>query len=729
MLNDRPTFHEAWYRVAGLKPRLLSNVCTYRQHFRGQLWYVLENSTNNKFSRLSQDAYFFIGLLDGKRSVAEAWQISNEMQGDRAPTQGEVIQLLGQLYSSNLLYAELPPDATSLFNRYTKRVTRQIRGFFSSLLFIRVPLYDPDRLLDKWVFLVGKAFTKTGLILWISALLTGVFFIVSNLKELIYQGRDVLAPDNLFLLYVSMVIIKVFHEFGHSFACKAFGRRNGSGGQVHTMGVMFLVFLPLPYMDASSAWAFRKKGHRVIVGLAGMMVELFIAAIAAVVWANTSTGTLHIIAHNMIFIAGVSSLLFNGNPLLRFDGYYILSDLVEIPNLGDRSRQYLYYLVRKYLWKVRSANNPAHNPGEKRWFLFYGIASTIYRIFISISILMFLNDRLPRELFFLVPFFAVSALITWAVVPLSRFIHYLMTGAELARTRLRAVGSTCVFFVGLFLLLGVLKVPDYIRVEGIIDSRELNTVHASSDGFVESILPSGDPVTAGQGAPIFEAVNIMLKTEETILLAELDLLRARERIASTEEVAAAQMIREQISALLEQIQRVQYDISTLRLGPEISGVWISPDFERMKGVYLRRGDPVGIIVPPNTLMIRAMAGQNQAAILLEQYQGNVAIRPKGRPDIEWNGTIEKIFPAGQQMLPSQALGYAVGGSMPTQANDPSGRKSTEQFFEVWIRPDIDSSETLLLGQRVIARVRLQSKPLALQWWLELRQLFQRRFQI
>jgi putative peptide zinc metalloprotease protein len=729
MLNDRPTFHEAWYRVADLKPRLLSNVSTYRQHFRGQLWYVLENSTNNKFSRLSQDAYYFVGLLDGKRSVAEAWQLSNQQQGDRAPTQGEVIQLLGQLYSSNLLYAELPPDAANLLDRYTKRVTRQIRGFFSNLLFIRIPLYDPDRLLDKWVFLVGKAFSKTGLAIWISVLITGVFFVVSNLKELINQSRDVLAPDNLFLLYLSMVFIKVFHEFGHSFACKAFGRRNGSGGQVHVMGVMFLVFLPLPYMDASSAWAFRKKSHRVIVGLSGMMVELFIASVAAVVWANTSTGTLHIIAHNMIFIASVSSLLFNGNPLLRFDAYYVLSDLVEIPNLGQRSRHYLYYLVRKYLWKVRSASNPAHNSGEKGWFLFYGIASTTYRIFISIRILMFLNDRLPRELFFLVPLFALSAVISWVLIPLGRFIHYLMAGTELARTRLRAVGSTFAFAAGLFLLLGVWKVPDYCRVEGIIDSRDLNTVYASSDGFVESILPSGCPITAGQGTPMFEAVNVLLMTEETALLAELDLLRAKERIASTEEVAAAQMIREQISALQEQIQRVQYEISTLRLEPEISGTWISPDFERMKGVYLRRGDPVGVIVPPDTLLIRAMAGQNLAAILLEQHQGNVAIRPKGRPDIEWDGTIEKIFPAGQEILPSQALGYAAGGSIATQTDDPSGRKSTEKFFEVWIRPDIDSSQTLLLGQRVIARVRLQSKPLALQWWLELRQLFQRRFHI
>ena len=116
MAIERPTFHEAWYRVADLKPRLLSNVRIFRQHFRDQLWYVLENTSNNKFSRLSQEAYFFVGLLDGRRTVAEAWQVCSEKRGDSAPTQGEVIQLLGQLYSSNLLYAELPPDTAGLFS-------------------------------------------------------------------------------------------------------------------------------------------------------------------------------------------------------------------------------------------------------------------------------------------------------------------------------------------------------------------------------------------------------------------------------------------------------------------------------------------------------------------------------------------------------------------------------------------------------------------------------------
>ena len=114
MAVERPTFHEAWYRVAQLRPKLLSGVQVYRQHFRARMWYVLENPTNNKFSRISEEAYRFVAFLDGVRTVDDAWRICNAQFGDMAPTQVEVIQLLGQLYCSNLLYAELAADTESL---------------------------------------------------------------------------------------------------------------------------------------------------------------------------------------------------------------------------------------------------------------------------------------------------------------------------------------------------------------------------------------------------------------------------------------------------------------------------------------------------------------------------------------------------------------------------------------------------------------------------------------
>jgi putative peptide zinc metalloprotease protein len=728
MAVERPTFHEAWYRVANLRPRLLSSVHIYRQHFRGQMWYILENPSNNKFSRISDNAYQFIGMLDGKRTVADVWQICNEQLGDRAPTQGEVIQLLGQLYCSNLLYADLAPDTASLFNRYQMRIKRQIQGFLTNLLFIRIPLLDPDHFLERWVSIIGRVFSSIGLLLWLIAVVTGMYFVVGNFKELIYQSSDVLAPGNLLLLYLSMVVIKVFHEFGHAFACKKFGQVNGSGGQVHVMGVMFLVFVPLPYLDASSAWAFRKKWHRAIVGMSGVMVELFVASIAAVIWANTSTGTLHIIAYNMIFIASVSTLVFNGNPLLRFDAYYVLSDLVEIPNLGQRSRSYLYYLVRKYCWKVKTAYNPAHTSGEKGWFVFYGIASTAYRIFICIRILLFLNDRLPEELFILVPFFAFSAIIAWVLVPFGKFIRYLATNGELARTRTHAVGSTLGALVLLIICTSIFRVPDYCRVEGIVEPVDLAIVRAESDGFVTDFLPSGQSVSP-ESSPLIKSVNSKLEAEKKVLRAELVALEAKQRIATTREIAAAQILAEQIDALNEKIARVEHEISSLHLQSPLSGTWVSPEIDKAKGMYLNRGEQIGFVANLDNVLIRATAGQSLAAILVEQAHKQLEIRVKGRPNVKLTGEIEKIFPAGQEVLPSEALGYAVGGAMPTQSQDPYGRKTAEKFFEIRIRPDFDTSVRLLTGQRVVARIRLRSKPLVYQWWLSLRQLFQRRFHI
>jgi putative peptide zinc metalloprotease protein len=732
MAVDRPTFHESWYRVAQLRPRLLSSVQVYRQHFRGQMWYVLENPSSNAFSRISSDAYHFIGLLDGKKTVADVWRICNEKFGDSAPTQPEVIQLLGNLYCSNLLYAELAPDAESLFNRYHTRIKRRIQGFLSNLLFIHIPLFDPDHFLDRWVGIFGWIFGWFGMLLWLASVSVGLYFIIGNIRELFYQSSDILNPDNFIFLYLSIVIIKIFHEFGHAFACKRFGRLNGSGGQVHVMGVMFLIFVPLPYVDASSAWAFRKKWHRVIVGFSGVMIELFCASIAAIIWVNTSTGTLHIIAYNIIFIASVSTLIFNGNPLLRFDAYYVLSDLVEIPNLGQRSKNYIYYLVKRYCWKLKTAQNPAHTIGESVWFLFYGFASTAYRVFICIRILLFLNDRLPEEFFILVPFFTGSAIIAWILVPFGKFIRYLATSGELARTRGLAVGWTLGSLALIIASVGIFKVPEYFRLEGIVEPVNMAVVFAESDGFIIDFL-SSDQTSEPSGKSLVVAVNPRLEAEKEGLLAELRELEAKRRIAGTREIAVAQMIDKQIEALKEKISHVEFKLAALNIKATLQGTWVSPDIDKTRGGYLSRGQEIGLVADMNSVFIRAVAKQELAAMLIDQAKDfaetNVEIRVKGRPDVSLSGEIKNILPAGQQKLPYQAMGYAVGGSMPTLMDDPKGLETAEKFFEVHIKPNFNEPDQLRPGQRVVARIQMPDKPLAIQWWRSIRQLFQRRFHI
>ena len=720
---DRPTFSETWYRVAELRPRLRSTVQARRRRFRGQTWHVLQDPATNDFFRLNHAAYQFVALLDGRHTVGEVWRMANESLGDEAPTQGEAIQLLGQLYTSNLIQAELPPDAAGLFSRYKKRRTREVQGYLTNILFARIPILDPDRFLDRWVWLFGRLFTWYGLAAWAILAVAGLYAIAGRFAELSDRASTVLDPGNLPLLYLGFLLVKVVHEFGHAFACKTFGR-SGGGGEVHVMGVMLLVFTPMPYVDATSAWALRSKWHRAAVGAAGMLVELAVAAVAAMVWAGTGPGAVHAIAYNVMFVASVSTLLFNANPLLRYDGYYILSDLLEMPNLAQRSREYLYYLVRRYAWGVREARSPAHTSGERFPLAFYAVASTVYRVFVCMAILLFVADKL----FILGSILAVAAVIAWVLVPLGKFVRYLFTSPELGRVRPRALGTTLAFLVLLAAGLGAIPVPDHVRIEGVVEPVDLAVIHAAGDGYVESTLPSGQMVTA-DGTVLVTMTNRELEGQHRRLKAQRLELEARRRLAMTQEPAAVQIVAEQLSAVDEQLRRIEEQRAALVIRSPLASTWIAPEIDRFQGAYLHRGDRLGLVASLDRVIVRATAGQDVAARLIDQAEMEVEIRLKGRPDLELGGQVLRILPAGQQQLPSASLGYAAGGSMAVSAEDPKGLQAAERFFEVHVAPEETPAVRLLAGQRVMVRLRMPSRPLAVQGWHTLLQLVQKRFHI
>jgi putative peptide zinc metalloprotease protein len=750
---DRPTFSESWYRVTALRPRLRSSVQVFRQHFRGQMWHVLQDPGSNQFFRLNDTGYHFVGLLDGRRTVAEVWNMCNEQLGDAAPTQGEVIALLGQLYTSNLLQADVPPDAQGLFRRYSQRVGREVRGYLTNLLFIRIPVLDPDRFLEKWVGVFGGIFSVVGMVCWMLLMSTGAYFLLGRTDELGNQAMGVLMTANLPLLAISFWIVKIIHEFGHGFACKKFGLQAG-GGEVHTMGIMFLIFMPLPYVDASTAWAFRSKWHRVMVGAAGMYCELAIAAIAAIVWANVGPGMVQAVAYNCMFIASVTTLMFNANPLLRYDGYYILSDTLEIPNFAQRSKNYLYYLVKRFIWSVRNPRNPANTFGEKIWFVFYGVASTIYRLFILIVILMFLSDRLPEELKFIATIAAAVSGAVWLCTPIFKFAKYLATSGELARVRGRAVTSTLMTVASIIMLVGVIPMPDHVRAEGVVEPLGLTVIYTRSDGFIANFLPSGTPVAPRdvlinavppadkpqERVQFINKLNSELLASRLILKAEYDKIKRQEDWALAEGKHAIVASRiDEAKAKKDQIEQIESDIRNLTIRSPTKGVWISPDVDRLKGNYLQKGQQIGLVAnrDPENLIVRAVASQEIGSLLYELQDTEnhtipLEVRIQGRPNPAFTGRIDKILDSAQDVLPSPALGYAVGGPVVTRSDDKQGLMAAEGFFEVHITPEIAEPENpkdrimLLPGQRVVVRFDLPPKPLIAQWWRSLLQLIQKK---
>lgn len=381
-------FSESWYRVADIKPRLRSHAQIHSHRYRGTDWYVLQDHSSGQFHRFSQEAYHIIGLMDGHRTLNEIWEAACASLGDDMPTQDEVIRLISQLHQVDVLQTDIPPDIADLYQRYKRKKRSRILGQLRSPLFIRIPLFDPERFLSATKFIVRPLFGWMPFLIWCFAVISALILIVIHWAELTTNLADrVLAMENIFLLWLVYPVVKTIHEFAHAHAVKHWG------GEVHEMGIMLLVFVPVPYLDASSSSAFREKYKRIMVGAAGIMTEAFLASLAMWVWVNVEPGAIRALAFNVMIIAGVSTLLFNGNPLLRFDAYYMLSDFLEIPNLAMRSNRYIGYLCQRYLFNIKEAQNPASAKGEAPWMGLYGIASFAYRMFIMIRIAMFVAGK------------------------------------------------------------------------------------------------------------------------------------------------------------------------------------------------------------------------------------------------------------------------------------------------------------------------------------------------
>src|SRR6185436_411098 len=258
-------------------------------------------------------------------------------------------------------------------------------------------------------------FGPFGLLLWLTVVGTGLVLMVQHWSELTQDVSDrVLAPENLVIMLLVFPVLKAIHEFGHACAVKAWG------GEVHEMGIMLLVLMPVPYVDASAASAFPEKLRRVVVGAGGMIVELFIASIALALWLEVQPGILRAVLFNVMLIAGVSTVLFNVNPLLRFDGYYILSDLLEIPNLRQRAQQYLGSLFERGLFGVDAPRIDA-TWRERAWLVVFAIGSFIYRIFITLAIASFI----ATQYFLIGMLLAAWAVIGGVALPIVALVNYL----------------------------------------------------------------------------------------------------------------------------------------------------------------------------------------------------------------------------------------------------------------------------------------------------------------
>ena len=718
MAKTGRTFSESWHRVAGLRVSLRPTVKVRKQLFRGETWYVLQDPFNNQFFRLRPEAHEFVIRLRPDRTVEEVWEDCLNRHPDEAPGQEDVIQLLTQLYFANLLYFEMPADSAKLFERYRKRRQREIQSKLLSIMFFRMPLLDPENVLRKLAPLFRYLISPLGAVVWLAVVAAAGKVVLDRFDMALDQAQGILAPDNLFLMYVGLVVIKSLHEFGHAVVCKRFG------GEVHTMGVMLLVFTPLPYMDATSSWAFRNRWHRALVGAAGMITEIFVAALATFLWARTGPGTLHSLAYNMMFIASVSTVLFNGNPLLRFDGYYILSDLLDIPNLYTRAVRHLRHLVERYAFGYRDSFSPAQTLKEGFWLSVFGTLSGIYRVVVFTGIILFVADKFLLAGLMM----ALICVISWGIVPLFRFTTYLASSPRLARTRIRAVVLSVAFFTLVASFLALCPFPNRFRAPGVMEAVQYVRVMNDAPGYVAQVLvPSGAEVPAG--TPLLKLSNTELEIEIAATLAQREETLAMRRKAMRTQAADLKPIQKRLEAIEAQLKDLTEQREWLLVRARESGTWVAPRLQEMVGSWVHRGSPIGEIVNHGAFRFSAVVSQDEAADLFVGEIQKGEVRMHGQAGNNLDVTAYQIIPYQQETLPSAALGWFGGGEVPVSVRDETGLKAAEPFFQIYADIHPSAEAVLLHGRSGKLRFTLNPKPLLIQWAHKFRQLIQKRYQI
>jgi putative peptide zinc metalloprotease protein len=715
MAEAEPFLSAAWYRVRHLRPRLREHAEVRLHRYRGAPWYVLTDPLAGRVHRLAPPAWALIAALDGTSTVDEVWTEISATQGEAALGQDQVIALLGQLHAADLLQGDAPPDTHEIFERHGRLARRKLTQNLLNPMALRFRLWNPDRFLTRLLPLVGPLFSRWGFALWLALVGSASVLVAQHWPDLTaHLGDRVLAEGNLLLLAVILPAIKLLHELGHGFAVR---RR---GGAVHDMGVMFLVLLPLPYIDASAASGFRSRWDRVVVGAAGMMVELAIGALATFAWVAIEPGLARSIAFNVMLAAGATTILFNANPLLRYDGYYMLADAIEIPNLAQRATQYWGQLVETHIFATPPQQAHPHTPGERAWFLFYAPAAWLYRQAVMLSIALFLAG----EYFTIGMALALWTLGTGLVLPMAKMLRHVVASPRLRRHRARAVGLTFGAIAGLAALLLLVPAPLHTSAQGVVWLPEAAIVRAGADGVVTRLLAiPGTALAPG------DAVS---ESEDPFLAARL--ARARARVAEFEARLPAERFTNRVEAAITETELAQARAELAHeqrrqanLVARAAGTLAIARPADLPGRYLKEGEIVAYALPADgPRIIRAAIAQDDIDLVRSRLL-SVQVKLAGHLADALPARLVREVPGGRDELPSRALATTGGGAFAPHPRDPDGLRTLARVFQVDIElPPGAPAEAF--GARAHIRFEHAWEPLGDQLWRRLRQLLLTRLQ-
>ena len=708
VLDPVPLDSPHWYRVANIVPRLRPTVRVRHRGSEGGTRHVLADLLTGRHHLLDEAAWSFVGRFDGRRTIGQIWTWLSTHR-PQPPTQHEVLEWLAHLDSAGLLQSDRLPDLHALM-RGEEQVDRRRRRASLNPLSWRVPLGDPTRWL-VWLDPLARV------LLHPLMLLVALAVVCAGLMQMALEWPSLQAdvrvrlgsPAFLALSWAVYPLIKALHELGHALAVRR------CGAEVHHVGIGFLYLVPAPYVDASAATGLARRRERIFISAAGVLVESVLAAAGVLVWSVVEPGMVRDLALSVALVGGVSTLLANANPLVRMDGYHVLTDALDLPNLAQRSRRWWIDRLQRWLGGLATPSAlPAGSGLQRGVTLVYAPAAWLFGVLVATSACLWLAQTAAMLALM------AGAIALWMQVgqPLLASLRWLTRAPSLRGRRLRTAS------LGLALagvpLAAVLLVPipqaTVAQAQGWMPEDAL--VRAPADGFVTAIEAPADSVVQA-AAPL-----VMLHNDEQPV--ELAALRARRLELEVQvnrlqvrDAAAAQRAEAEVSTLqvreAELVRRIeQMSVRSTRAG-RVS--WIDP--QTLFGRYVKRGELLGYVLADDRLVARTVVPDEDIAWLLSGVRAVSVMRPEeaGRA---YAGRWDGVVPETGSVLPAAALGIQAGGRIETDPADADGLQTLRPVAVIDVQvPDLAVQR---LGARLLVRFDHGAQPLGARLLRRLQQL-------
>ena len=655
MENSTPTTSQhVTFELANCKLQLRPELLFHLQQYGGQPSYLIEDELNSKYYRIGTAEYNLISLFDGTTTVARAIAQTAAQMGNQAIGESEAITICKWLIDSNLASTSVSRSADRLWESREASERKQMMQKINPIT-PKFSLFNPDRILTQLNTAFGWLFSLPIFSIWILVVCTGLYSVLANWDVFAGQSNQVFSVDNWIWLGFTWIGLKLIHETAHGIVCKRYG------GNVRQAGVVFILLLPLPYVDVTSSWRFPSKWQKIKVAAAGMYAEVFIAAVAAIAWSQLEPGILKTQLSNIMLAGSLTTVLFNANPLMRFDGYYMLTDWLEQPNLGTNGQRFLHWLGTKYYLGM-SIPKPNWQKGRGGIVATYAVCAFAWRILICV-VLVFAAESIVYGAGVALAALAVAMWVLWPILKLLRFV-FVGNESEQKPSAIRFCLLTTSCIVAVWAILAYVPWYSRIHAPAIVNFSERTEIRLPISGFVEKIHVLSDQVVQPDQL-IATLRNNQLKADIEILRLQIKTAELRARIYKQppRQIAAYDVEVKTLESLMTRLRERLTQQQQLEVRAPVAGQILADNLDFLMGSFVSPGHLICSIGSLENKRIEALISQHD----LEKFEARkgmqVDVHLWGSQPGFFGATLDQINPRAEVELPHPAFGSTTGGPL------------------------------------------------------------------